>query len=108
MQATMLTFIKKTWIRRNNEKTLKKQKVLGVKQEKKLNHDEHKRRRVPTYLESCQSCIKDFCGDLPQTWTNTPIMSIRNTKKNALIGVVDFCHEECRKKVIKKQKAHNQ
>jgi hypothetical protein len=35
-------------------------------------------------------------------------MSIRNTKKNALIGVVDFCHEECRKKVIKKQKAHNQ
>jgi hypothetical protein len=29
-------------------------------------------------------------------------MSIRNTKKNALIGVVDSCNEECRKKVIKK------
>jgi hypothetical protein len=28
-------------------------------------------------------------------------MSIRNTKKNALIDVVDSCNEECRKKVIK-------
>ncbi len=35
-------------------------------------------------------------------------MSIRNTKKNALIGVVDSHNEECKKKVIKKQKAHNQ
>jgi hypothetical protein len=62
----------------------------------------HKKRKMTTYLESCQICIKDFCGYLPQTWTNTTITSVRNTKKNALIGVVDSCKEECRKKVIKK------
>lgn len=49
------------------KKHQKKKGVLQVKQEKKLNHDKHKRRKVTTYLESYQSCIKDFCEDLPQT-----------------------------------------
>jgi hypothetical protein len=38
VQAMMVTFTKKH-LRGNNEKTSKKQKVLGVKHEKKLNHE---------------------------------------------------------------------
>lgn len=92
----------KTSIRRNNEKTSKKQKVLEVKHEKKMNHEKTQKEKGDNIFGKLSNLYKGLLWILTTNLNKHNNNVNKKHKKNALIGVVDSCNEECRKKVIKK------